>query len=156
MIPMVIKDEKHPIINVGAVSLCGLRSPFSQYGNQLDRYAIGHDITGQRKTDMTEAKEIEGTSYAAPQMAGLIATYLSFAPISDQWKSLPGYKRVEAIKNYLMSDKSSWVRKSNTDTGEDLRVICNGAEKEDHKSVGANPGRDSATAPARPVNNQIK
>jgi hypothetical protein len=62
-LPMVVKDEKHPIINVGAVTWHGVRAPFSQYGDQLDLYAVGHDMIGQRKTDGTEATKLEGTSY---------------------------------------------------------------------------------------------
>jgi hypothetical protein len=72
---------------------------------------------------------------AAPQVAGLVATYLSSTPISDQWKNLQGYKRVEAIKDYLVSEKSSHSRRKDND----LCVIWNGALEEDHKAVGANP-----------------
>lgn len=70
-LPAVIKDEKHPIINVGAVNWWGIRVPFSQYGdpqytpNQLDVYAIGHEIRGQTKQDKVESdpKRLQGTSF---------------------------------------------------------------------------------------------
>lgn len=61
--------------------------------------------------------------------------------VSDKWKILTGYKRVEAIQQYLVSQESSRVRnKDPSDTGRDIRVIWNGAEREDHRNVGANPG----------------
>lgn len=71
---------------------------------------------------------------AAPQVAGLIATYLSHEPTSQQWKDLTGITRIKAIRDYLVSDKSSWERSAG------IRMIWNGAAKEDHQNAGANGG----------------
>jgi hypothetical protein len=95
---------------------------------------------------------------AAPQVAGVIATYLSHAETSKQWNGLTGVKRVQEILKYLISDKSSWIQSGAKDPdGYDLRVVWNGAKEEDHKSSGANGYSDSADpepapapAPAKP------
>ena len=65
-------------------------------------------------------------------VAGIIATYLNYDP--PPWDGTKtGKARVQAIKDYIVTDASSWVRK--VETG---RVIWNGATKADHASVGAN------------------
>jgi hypothetical protein len=91
---------------------------------------------------------------AAPQVAGVIATYLSHAETSKQWDGLTGVKRVQEILKYLISDKSSWIQGGAKDPdGYDLRVVWNGAKEEDHKSSGANGYSDSAASmpsPAQP------
>ena len=64
---------------------------------------------------------------AAPQVAGLIATYLSYS--TKPWDdSKTGVERVKAIRDYVTSEHSSWVRAS----GSNIRVIWNGATKADH------------------------
>jgi hypothetical protein len=70
---------------------------------------------------------------AAPLVAGLIATYMSYS--TKPWDdSKTGVERVKAIRAYLLKDESSWVR----DPTSGLRVVWNGATEDDHKSVGAN------------------
>jgi hypothetical protein len=66
-------------------------------------------------------------------VAGLIATYLAYdqKPWDD---SKQGVERVKAIRDYLTTDSSSWVRKA----GSDVRMIWSGAAKEQHESAGAN------------------
>jgi hypothetical protein len=61
-LPMAVKGEKHPVINVGAIKWDGQRADFSQYGDQLDLYALGVDIIGQTKKDKTP-KMVQGTSF---------------------------------------------------------------------------------------------
>jgi hypothetical protein len=83
---------------------------------------------------------------AAPMVAGVIATYLNYDP--PPWDgSKKGKERVQAIKDYIRSDKSSWVHKA----GSDLNVIWNGATKEDHKSVGANQENPPSPQPSPPA-----
>lgn len=75
---------------------------------------------------------------AAPQVAGLIATYMSYDQIP--WDdSLGGLARVKAIRDYLVSDASSWERQPG------IRMIWNGAKKEDHESAGANIAKPPPT-----------
>jgi hypothetical protein len=63
-------------------------------------------------------------------VAGVIATYFNYDPAP--WDgSKTGKPRVQAIKEFLVSDASSW-----DDTGK-LRTIWNGATKTDHQSAGA-------------------
>jgi hypothetical protein len=89
---------------------------------------------------------------AAPQVAGVIATYLSHAETSKQWDGLTGVKRVQEILKYLISDKSSWIQSGAKDPdGYDLRVVWNGAKEEDHKSSGANGYSDSADPEPAPA-----
>ncbi|KAF2176956.1 subtilisin-like protein [Zopfia rhizophila CBS 207.26] len=134
-LPKVLEDKDTPIINVGAVDFDGNRADFSQYGPQLTINGPGVDVTGQSRDD-GKPRTDSGTSFSTPQVAGIIATYLTYDP--PPWDgSKQGKERVQAIKDYILSDKSSWVRKA----GSDLRVIWNGATKDDHKSVGANSCR---------------
>jgi hypothetical protein len=63
-------------------------------------------------------------------VAGLIATYLAYdvKPWDD---GKQGVERVKAIRDYLVSDRSSWERKSG------IRMIWNGAGEREHQSAGA-------------------
>jgi len=76
---------------------------------------------------------------AAPQVAGLIATYLAYdkKPWDD---TKTGMNRVREIRRYITSKASSWERKQG------INVIWNGATEEDHKSAGAN-GLSNAPPP---------
>jgi hypothetical protein len=73
------------------------------------------------------------TDSAARLVAGVIATHLNYDP--PPWDgSLTGKARVQAIKDYIQSDGSSWIRKGDINT----RAIWNGATRTDHNSAGAN------------------
>jgi hypothetical protein len=61
--------------------------------------------------------------------------------------SLQGIDRVKAIRNYLLTDKSSWIRKP--DSG--VRIIWNGAGKEQHESAGTNDAGSPAPATSGPA-----
>jgi hypothetical protein len=90
----------------------------------------------------------DAVTLAAPQVAGVVATYLSHPETNKKWDGLKGIKRVEAIQKYLISDESSWVKNQNKDElGNPIRVIWNGAKEEDHRSSGAN-GYSNPAAPA--------
>ena len=83
---------------------------------------------------------------AAPQVAGLIATYLSYS--TKPWDdSKTGVERVKAIRDYVTSEHSSWVRAS----GSNIRVIWNGATKADHgddDDDDESPNDSSPTSPS--------
>ncbi|KAH7392248.1 peptidase S8/S53 domain-containing protein [Phaeosphaeria sp. MPI-PUGE-AT-0046c] len=138
-LPALFQDEDTPLINVGAADYEGKRAPSSQGGSQLTLYAPGVDIIIPQNTDF-QSRKGSGTSLAAPQVAGLIATYLSYAqrPWDDSKK---GIERVKAIRDYLVSDASSWERQPG------IRMIWNGATKEDHESAGASTAKPPSTAP---------
>jgi hypothetical protein len=76
-------------------------------------------------------RDTDEVSLAAPQVAGLIATYLSYdtKPWDDNKQ---GVERVKAIRDYLVSDQSSWERKPG------IRMIWNGAGENEHKGANAN------------------
>ncbi|KAF2831048.1 subtilisin-like protein [Ophiobolus disseminans] len=132
-LPQVFTDELTPLINVGSADFAGKRWYKSQEGTQLTTYGPGF-IVGQSRTNKKDFESV-GTSYSAPIVAGVIAAYMS----SEQppWDtSLTGIDRVLAIKAFIKSednDKTAWAR-----PGEKIKVIWNGADKEAHKSVGAN------------------
>jgi hypothetical protein len=124
-------------------------------------YAPGEDIDCQSKFNLAKAKDqygnpLAGTSLcksptlclkrcsdkdviAAPQVAGIIATYLSYDTDKRDWKDKTGVERVKEIRKYIQSDQSSWVR----DKPSDIRLIWNGATKEDHDSAGDGDDSDS-------------
>jgi hypothetical protein len=66
-------------------------------------------------------------------VAGLIATYLSYA--TKPWDDRKtGIDRVKAIREYLVSDQSSWIRPAGVDPDptKSIRVVWNGATKDIH------------------------
>ncbi|KAI4962164.1 hypothetical protein J4E86_001196 [Alternaria arbusti] len=125
-IPMVLHDDDIPLIIVGGCDDEGNRADFSQAGPLVSIYALGDRVDCQSKVD-EERTVASGSSLAAPQVAGLIATYLSYS--TKPWDdSKTGVERVKAIRDYVTSEHSSWVRAS----GSNIRVIWNGATKADH------------------------
>jgi hypothetical protein len=87
---------------------------------------------------------------AAPQVAGLIATYLSMD--NQPWNNdLRGLERVRAIRDYVTSEGSS----SERNKGSGVNIIWNGAQKEDHESAGAN-NLNNSPPPASPPPQKTK
>ncbi|NLU70188.1 S8 family peptidase [Streptomyces sp. HNM0574] len=64
-------------ITVGATDNKDAQADFSNYGEVLDIYAPGVDITGAWNTDDNATDTISGTSMASPHVAGAAAVYLS-------------------------------------------------------------------------------
>ncbi|KAF2691652.1 hypothetical protein K458DRAFT_398082 [Lentithecium fluviatile CBS 122367] len=120
-LPKACEDKYTPIINVGAAISEGSQADFSQAGSKLTLYAPGRVVE------------------AAPAVAGIIATYLSLD--QSPWDgSKTGKDRVQAIKDHIPTDGSSWIRKQ----GSNVRMIWKGATEADHNSVGAHKCDDSS------------
>ena len=80
---------------------------------------------------------------AAPQVAGLIATYIADSILPSEWNTVKGIQRVTAIRQYLFSNASSWVRPKG------CRMIWNGASQNEHenaqKAVESEANKDTLT-----------
>jgi subtilisin family serine protease len=63
-------------ITVAGLSLMDYRTSSSNYGSCVDISAPGEDVYGPVHTDNTTATDNSGTSFAAPQVAGVAALYL--------------------------------------------------------------------------------
>lgn len=144
-LPKALQDDDIPLIIVGASDWEGKRAEFSQGGPLVTIYAPGVSVECQNKVDQRQAiasgtslgkqmsfpgsySELTGSSnVAAPQVAGLIATYLSYS--TKPWDDTKtGVERVKAIRDYVASEKSSWERAP----GSGIRVIWNGADEAAH------------------------
>ena len=63
-------------ITVGSSDSRDARSSFSNYGNCVDVFAPGSNITSARASDPNGSAQMSGTSMATPHVAGLAALYL--------------------------------------------------------------------------------
>jgi hypothetical protein len=101
------------IIVVGAVNKNGTKASFSNYGSQLDVVAPGDGVTSTTTGSGYAYYTDSGTSYAAPQVAGIAALILSAYPnftpaqVSNlitstasnyRWNNQTGYGLVNAYK----------------------------------------------------------
>jgi len=84
-------------VTVGAYGLNGNHyewAPFSNYGSCVDISAPGVAITGPQYDNVNGFVEMQGTSMAAPHVAGVIATIMSRTGVSDpervKWMLLGG------------------------------------------------------------------
>ncbi|HEX8706313.1 MAG TPA: S8 family peptidase [Myxococcaceae bacterium] len=67
-------------ITVGATTNTDSRATFSNFGECVDIFAPGHNITAAWYTSNTDTKTISGTSMASPHVAGVVALYLERNP----------------------------------------------------------------------------
>ncbi|KAK6360556.1 hypothetical protein TWF730_006696 [Orbilia blumenaviensis] len=65
------------VITVGATDIYDNRAQFSNYGPCITTYAPGVDILSTSKDGKDSTKVMQGTSMAAPHVAGLVAYFLS-------------------------------------------------------------------------------
>lgn len=69
-------------ISVGATDIDNYRSVFSNFGDCLDVYAPGRNISSASHKDDLSSTSKSGTSMAAPHVAGLAALYLQKNPLT--------------------------------------------------------------------------
>lgn len=67
-------------VTIGATSDSDARTPYSNYGSCVDLFAPGHAITSLSFVNDTDTRVLNGTSMAAPTIAGAAALYLSVNP----------------------------------------------------------------------------
>ncbi|KAF3925756.1 Cerevisin [Dactylellina cionopaga] len=102
-------------INVGATNIKDSRATFSNYGNCIDIYAPGEDVfvTSPQGTAIKNS----GTSFAAPMVAGMVATLLSS---DSSLKANPTAMKQRILTMGIkdtVREPSGWIMKGNVITG---------------------------------------
>ncbi|KAJ5001915.1 hypothetical protein K4K48_000769 [Colletotrichum sp. SAR 10_66] len=69
--------NKFPVIVVGSTSTRLEKSWFSQQGNLLTTWAVGENVRCASSTNLAGLKFETGTSFAGPQVAGIVAYFMS-------------------------------------------------------------------------------
>lgn len=111
-------SQKLPIITVGSVDpATGVRRPSSPGGPLITIYAPGLVKCASPTTPGGRVKD--GTSYAAPMVAGLAAYYFSLPDLGDMMRNNPTSAIPGLMKGYII-DKA-YVRQGGTD-----KAIWNG------------------------------
>ncbi|KAH7363689.1 peptidase S8/S53 domain-containing protein [Pyrenochaeta sp. MPI-SDFR-AT-0127] len=126
--PATLYALDFPVIAVGGTDPSGNRDNFSQEKRANAVHAPGSQIDVSNK-DGTKVQE-EGTSFAAPAVCGLIATYMAYDTIPWDDNKMNN-ERVNEIRNHPRSDKCSVARGSDPV----VRTIWNGIPKPDYEQV---------------------
>ncbi|KAH7194399.1 peptidase S8/S53 domain-containing protein [Fusarium oxysporum] len=117
--PPLLESPDLPLIVVGSVNSKGERSDFSKAGPHVTLHAVGESISCFSREG--EVIDDDGTSFAAPQVAGEIANLLSYENVP--FDTSDGVL-VKNLKDYLQSNGGSWERVPG------IRVLWNGVEEE--------------------------
>ncbi|KAK4979605.1 hypothetical protein LTR28_003706 [Elasticomyces elasticus] len=110
--PKIFAADDFPIINVGNTLANGNANKYSQIGPKLHVWAVGTDITcaSAKRKDPNKPwspdRKNYGTSFAAPQVAGLLAYFLSLDTVPFSTKH--GTLALNA-RNF-MRDRASYQR----------------------------------------------
>ena len=135
-------------ITVGSTANGDSRSSFSNYGNCLDIYAPGSNITSAWYNSNSSTNTISGTSMAAPHVAGVAALYL------DENNSL-STSQVESLLNSRASSNKVTDAKSGSpnkmlfalagDTGCGNNCPVDDTELTNNQGVSVSGGQGSLT-----------
>ncbi|KAL3300978.1 subtilisin-like protease [Colletotrichum asianum] len=123
-LPATMANE-FPVIVVGNAGRDFKIAPKSQRGNLVTTYAIGADIKCADPLDLTGLATDSGTSFAAPQVAGMVAYWMSHPEFAGDLA--PG-KVAETLRN--MTGALSYPRVAETGyppiawNGHDLAESC--------------------------------
>ncbi|CAG8974523.1 hypothetical protein HYALB_00009058 [Hymenoscyphus albidus] len=102
-IPGVWAAPDFPILAIGSTNKNGKLTKWSQGGEQVFLHAVGEEISC---LDMTGGIKVSrGTSYTAPQVAGEVASFLSYDPVPFNTDE---HQVVKTLWDYLHSNAGSW------------------------------------------------
>jgi subtilisin family serine protease len=100
-------------LTVGSIDMDDSRSSFSNYGNCVQVFAPGRDITSSWWSSDTATNTISGTSMATPHVAGIAALF---------WDQDPTLSVVQVMGQIITSDDEASVQ--NADGPEDRNGIA--------------------------------
>lgn len=87
---------------VGSVGYTKARSSFSNYGSCIDAFGLGEDIIAAGMSSTTSLVQGDGTSIAAPQMAGVAAVLMKKYGLTTNtqvYEALATYNQKNAVVN---------------------------------------------------------
>jgi subtilisin family serine protease len=93
-------------MTIGATTQSDSKTSWSNYGNCVDWFAPGYQITSAWIDGDRSTKTISGTSMAAPHVAGVAALYLQDAPASTP-ATVSGVLYERATKGIVSSAKTA-------------------------------------------------
>ena len=104
-----------PILSVGATTIDDTRATFSNFGQCVQVYAPGTQITSTFNQGRDSVRVLQGTSMASPLVAGQVATYIDRFPELAQ-------DPAGMVQKIIADSQRGVIRDRNTRTGEKLLV----------------------------------